>query len=302
MKRITSRQFKQKFKLITQGLLLAGTVSLFGCATTPSAKTDAAVADPDSALIQEGMASGDEAVRNNNMELALFHYVKVLSLNPDLIEALYKIATIHSALGNTELAEKAYRDILKQEKNHAGTLEGLGLLQLRQKKYDPAKQNFAAAIKADPKRWRSYNGLGVIADLEKDYTGAQKYYQAALQTTPDSSMLLNNLGYSYYLAGNWPSAQQFFEKALVKNSLYEKAWANLGLLYVRQNNYDKAASSFDHIMDKAKSLYYIGYILMMEGNYAAASEYFHKAISASPTYYADANKNLERIQRLLRAS
>lgn len=115
-------------------------------------------------------------------------------------------------------------------------------------------------------------------------------------------MLLNNLGYCHYLAGDWQSAHHFFERALVNDSQYKKAWANLALLYVRQGDYDNAVSSFSHIMDKAEALYYTGYILMMEGDYPAASRYFREAISASPTYYAEANTNLMKVQKLLRAN
>ncbi|QBQ55885.1 tetratricopeptide repeat protein [Nitrosococcus wardiae] len=303
MDSLDSQPYPQGMRLLVQIMLLALSTSLLGCATAtkpPPENRDAAAPDPQA--VQKAIETGDQAFKAGNRDLALFHYVKVLTLDQENINALYKIATIHREKRNTELAEKAYRDTLKQKANHAGALEGFGLLQLHKKEFELAKDKFAAAVKIDPKRWRAHNGLGVIADLRKDYVTAQQHYQAALEIKPGLPLLLNNLGYSHYLAGDWELARSFFEKILAKDSRYEKAWANLGLIYVRQGHHDKATGAFQNIMDEPESLYHIGYILMMEGEHRTAEKYFRKAIHASPTYYPEANDNLEKIQALLKAN
>jgi Flp pilus assembly protein TadD len=297
------RPQNKKAGLIIQGGLLILSTALFGCATAqhaPAAKREAEAPDP--VAIQEAIEEGNQALQAGNKELALFHYVRGISLDPTQIDALYKIAAIHESMGNLEPAEKAYQDTLKQQADHVGALEGLGLLQLRKKELEAAKENLTAAVTADPERWRAHNALGVIADLHKDYATSQRHYKKALQVRPGLPILLNNLGYSYYLAGNWPLARSFFEQTLSKDSRYEKAWANLGLLHVRQGDFDKAVSSLRHIMEEAEAFYHVGYILMMEGDYQVAAKYFRKAISTSPAYYAEANEHLEKTQVLLRTS
>lgn len=168
MKRTDSKQLKQRLKLIAQGLLLALSASLLGCVTTstvPPAKAETATPDP--VTIQEAMDSGDEAVRKNKLELALFHYVQALSIDPTLTEAFYKIGVIHDALGNTDLAEKAYRDVLKQNESHAGALEGLGLLQLRQKEYRLAKKIWRQQLRSIPNAGNPIVALALLLILTR---------------------------------------------------------------------------------------------------------------------------------------
>lgn len=282
---------------LTGGVLLMVALIASGCASNPGMVKDAARdGGAETTDKEEAMRQGDAALQAGNMDLALFHYVKVLNADPKNAEALYRIAAIHSTKGNLALAEQAYLDLLQKDAGHPGALEGLGLVLLRKKEYAAAAEKLAAAVEADPKRWRAHNGLGILADLRKDYASAAGHYTAALQIRPDMPMLLNNYGYSRYLAGDWPGARSYFEKAVNKDPKYQQAWSNLALLYVRQDKFDHALRAFRQVMNEPEALNSIGYVCMMSGKTQQAEEYFLKAIKAAPSYYASAHDNLDRVR------
>lgn len=288
-------------KPAANGLLLL-LLSLFasGCATLLD-PADTAQETPDAAA-QAAIARGDQLWRRGDVDRALFEYVRALSVDPKIADAHYKVATIHGLKGNIDLAEQGYRNALGLSKDHAGALEGLGLLLLHQRKVDEAKPLLTRAVAQDPKRWRAHNGLAVIADMEHDFANSERHYQAALAQKPDQPMLLTNFGYSKYAAGNWSAAESYFEKALARDPRHAKAWSNLGLLRVRQGDYDKAMDAFSRIMSDAQASNNIGYLCMIEGNYGQAEKYFIEAIKRSPSFNSSAYENLAKTRALNTAS
>jgi Flp pilus assembly protein TadD len=242
------------------------------------------------------MQRADQYLQQGNKDEALYYYVRVLEFDAENKVALNKIGQIHAEKGNNELAETAYQLVLKWDPLNATALEGLGLIQMHTGKQAEAKQSLAAAVAVDPSLWRAYNALGLIADQHGEFSNAWQYYQSALRTKPDMPMLVNNLGYSKYLSGDWQGAMQLFDAASKLDANYNPAWLNQGLIYARQRNDAAALQAFMHVLNEADAYNNLGYIYMMNGNADAASEYFQKAISLSPTYHKLANENLKRLR------
>ena len=298
-------------------LILALPVFLFGCATNPSKDTradsepseyeglydgDARIAheagSPSDLPVQEIIIRGDQAFRNGDIDNALFEYVKALEVGGENADLLNKVGGIQTLKGNPQLAERAYRMSVAVDPDNAVSHEGLGLLLLRQKNYKEAAEHLNQAVIANPNSWRSLNGLGLIEDLKGKREQALEYYNKALVIAPRSPQVHNNLGYSHYLAGNWDDALKHFKMALNHDSKFKRAWNNIGLLYARQGKYDAAVTSYRRVMNNAEAYNNVGYICMINGEYAKASRYFQMAIEASPTYYPKAHNNLEKVRKL----
>lgn len=289
---------RRRYSVLACAILFAAAGSMVGCAGNQAVARNGSPMDEANAggKGSEAILQGDKALQAGNMDLALFHYVNALNADSSDADTLYKVAYIHDAKGDLALAEQAYRGVLERMKNHGGALEGLGLVLLRRQEFGAAEENLRAAIAADPSRWRAHDGLGVLADLRGAYPEAQGHYDEALKIRPDMPLVLNNYGYSRYLAGDWRTARTLFERALNKDQKFAKAWANLGLLHVRGQEFEQARRAFREIMDEAQAFYNIGYICMISGDDAHAQQYFEKAVRASPSYYASAHENLERVQ------
>ena len=288
------------WRLLACALWLAVVLNLAGCATTPESPPqsgrDKSASDDIESKVQAGLLQGDQAYRRGDTERALFHYVTALNLEPDNTDLLYRVGMIHSETGNLDAAEQAFRSIFQSSQEHAAGLEGYGLVLLRQRKYDSAKQVLEEAVRLERGRWRAQNGLGIISDIENDHALAMTYYQLALEQRPGTPMVLNNLGYSYYLAGDWDAAEEAFRQAVNSDPKHQKAWSNLGMLYTRRGNYDQAMQAFSRFQPRPEAYNSMGYVCMLEGKLSRAEAFFLDAIRLAPTYYEAAHENLARVR------
>ncbi len=284
-------------RVLARILIVAGVFGIGGCATLfEPADTGEETDDPKQAGL--AMARADAAFRQGELDRALYDYVQALSWDEDRVDAHYMVGVVHYLKGNLGLAVRAFQKTLSITQDHAGALEGIGLVLLRDKKPEEAKVYLGKSLAQDPHRWRAHNGLGVIADMNHDYAAAERHYQAALNERPEAPVLLTNLGYSKYAAGDWAGAQSYFERALEIDPRHEKAWSNLGLLHVRRGRYGKAMEAFTRIMPESHASNSVGYLCLIDGKYRQAEEYFVEAIKQSPAYYAEAHDNLEKARAL----
>lgn len=296
------------------GFVVLSVLILGGCAGTPAnqsagdefgvfydGKSDAAyatafpVASPD-----EAYRNGDAALRSGDQDRALFEYIRGLRLEKKpQIEVLYKIGSIHHNRGNHQLASLAYRWVLEEQALNVEAGTGMGLILLEQRQYEAAREHLRLVVSSGRAPWRAHNALGIIADMEGDFEAAAKHYQDALQANPRSPKVLNNLGYSRYLAGDWDGAATALQSALGMDGNYERAWRNLGLVYARQKNYERALEALGRSSDTAEAYNDIGYVAMLEGDYAQALSFFEHAMRISPSFYVVASENAENVKRIL---
>lgn len=281
-------------RILFSATCLAVVLLLHACTTSPAKSASKAlpVADP--------MALGAAAEQRGDLQAALLQFAEAASLKPRSAETHYRVARIHAALGHGDTAREAYGRTLTLDPTHVGALEGFGLLLLEQRKPVVAATLLQKAVSADPKRWSALDGLGVVADLAGDHMGAQKRFDQAIALQPAQATLYNNRGYSRYLAGNLAGAKADFEHALSLQPGYAMAWDNLGLVRVRLGDPAGAAAAFGETMKPHQASNNVGYLLLSEGKYAPARQYLKLAITQSPSYYAEAQENLQRLEAAAR--
>ncbi|MGH8512942.1 MAG: tetratricopeptide repeat protein, partial [Gammaproteobacteria bacterium] len=107
---------------IFRGAVLMAAIGMGGCATLfePAATPETQDATKQAEL---AMARADAALRQGDLDRALFEYVNVLSLDEDKADAHYMVGVIHYLKGNLGLAMRAFQKTLSIAKDHAGALE-----------------------------------------------------------------------------------------------------------------------------------------------------------------------------------
>lgn len=281
----------------------SGKSSAFGKLYTGDTRLARAAGDEHKTAAQ-AIADGDRALALGDFDQALYEYVQALETNGGDAATLNKIAAIQNHLGHAPLAARAYALSLHFKPGNPEALEGIGLLLLRERQYDSARTELEAALKADPKRWRSLNGLGMLDDLAGDHAAAAGRFRKALAIPGadtaghESAQLWNNLGYSLYMSGDLQGALQNFYTAIDKDPAFKRAWENIGLVYTRMGDYDRALDAYQRVMDKPEAYNNVGYVCMINDRYDLAEHYFRQAIDLSPTYYVKAHDNLERLNTL----
>lgn len=247
----------------------------------------------------EYVGRGDAAYAVGNWDKAIVEYVNSLvgaADRPENLDTLVKIASAHLEAGHHETAETTFRQVLLVRPRDVAAREGLGLALLNRQLPEQATTELKAVIAADSARWRAYNGLGIVNDVNGRMDAAKPYYYKALELVPNSSEVLNNLGYSYYLSGDFRGSSFLFRRAIDADRGNGKAWSNLGLVLARERRYQESLEAFSQLMDRPRALNSVGYVCMIGNDDACAEEYFTRAISASPTWYVEANQNLQTLR------
>ncbi len=244
------------------------------------------------------VASKDEAVikatrayRAGEFDKAQFYLVQALKFDLTDADILAQIGNLHVRQGNASLAARSFQFALQQSPDHAASLEGMGLLYFKSGNDEQARSHLERAVASVPTLWRSYNALGVISDRQENFELAQTYYDVALEIQPSSDSILINRGYSKYLNKNYHEAALDFY-AVAKRSNSAKAWWNLGLVYGKQGWYEDALECFLEAADEREAYNETGAIAMSNGDTEEALHYLTEAIRLSPTYFAEAEKNL----------
>jgi tetratricopeptide (TPR) repeat protein len=268
--------------------------------------------------LEQALQLADMAYQAGDLDQALFQYLRALELQPTQYSALVWVGRIHRERGNIQLAELAFDEVLRKAPDNLDALAEMGMLQLAKRDQERARELLDRAVSLDQQRQadgdaaaaadalkvdrqspvRLYNALGVLADLNNDFAQAERYYRLALQIEPRSVLVQNSLGYSYYMAGHWQEAERVFRRALDRNTTYAPLWRNYGLLMARTERYEEALSAFEQIGSRAQASNDVGYICLVEGKLDEAEQFFRSAMEQSPSHYATAWDNLERVRQL----
>ncbi len=239
----------------------------------------------------DGIKRGDAAYQAGKLDLAVYLYVESLSFDSTRSEPFVKIGAIHEQKGNVQLAEKAYELALERQPDNPGVCERLGLLYIQSGRDAEAPPLFERAIALYPRRWKSWNGLGILADRRGDFTAAISDYDKALAIEPGAAMVMNNRGFSRYLAGDLPGAEADL-KAAIRLGAKGNVWRNLGKVQAVQGRYAEALETLTRDTDLAHAYNLLGEAAMERGDFDSAKRYFQSAITESPRYFEEAQKNL----------
>jgi tetratricopeptide (TPR) repeat protein len=96
--------------------------------------------------------------------------------------------------------------------------EGAAFLRLN--RLDRALQAFDRALEIDPKNADALNGKGVVETKQRKYQDAIDLYNKALVIEPDNAGMYINLAITYHLLGRKDDAQKAYQKAIVLNPDY----------------------------------------------------------------------------------
>jgi Flp pilus assembly protein TadD len=244
---------------------------------------------------QEAITKSNLAFRDGDLDKALFYSIKALKYDVTDVDVLVRIAHLHAMQGNSRMAARAFNLALAQEPLHPESLQGLGILYFEADRHEKARMNLELAVAGDATLWRSWNVLGVLADGRKEHELAAECYDKALKIQPDSASVLINRGYSRYLTGDLEtSARYLYEVA--SQSDHPKAWRNLGMVYAELGWYDEALEIFRKVEDEAHASNSTGEIALANKDLTVAHDFFSEAVRQSPVYFAEAERNLDRVR------
>lgn len=235
---------------------------------------------------------GDLALKNNEIDLCLDCYRKVVESNPLNRDVLVKIATVLQTYypDNTTEAIECYEKLLEFDIDTASIYYELGHLYLRREDKINSISAFKLALEKDSSNPYYNNSLAYAYSKAELYDDAIEHYQKAISLNPDNewtSIVCQALGGIYAeVNGNMEAAIATYQAGIILNPQNYDLYISLGDIYMAEYDLDKAIKAYcDAILVNPED--YRGYskagIALYEKDYLEeALVAYHKAIELNP--------------------
>ena len=160
------------------------------------------------------------------------------------IEKTFDLAVQNHKKNNFQVAENLYKEVLKINPNHFGSIFLLGTLSIKIKNFDRAIQLLNQAILIQPNHAQSHNNLGVVFVELGEVQKAISCYQKAISIQPNYADAHYNLGNVLDKLNKHQEAIICYEKVIQINPNYVAAHYNQGNALKELGEFKKAISCY----------------------------------------------------------
>lgn len=241
---------------------------------------------------QEALA--DLFLENGQYESAIYHYAKLLIEKPQQLELRYKIGLALYLMGKLPEAKQELSEVLAADPNLAAAHEVLGLVLLDEKKYAEAKREFTAVLGLNPGRVSARYYLGLTHLQAGEYQTAITELSRAQTANPTDARIARDLGWAYFHLKKYEAALSWLQKAAQLKGDDPTTYNRLGMVLAALKRYPEALAAYRKAGDEAQAYNNLGVHYFVEGRYLEAAKCFQKAVELRPSFYAEAQENLER--------
>lgn len=142
-------------------------------------------------------------------------------------------------------AERAYLAVHKLYPDHPGALHGLGLIGIRNGRFDAAAEHLSKASKLAPSNPAIHCDLGQACLGAGRYEDALRCFQTALAAQQDNVAALAGAGDTLSILGRTAEAQQAFKKLLARDAGNAMAHFGMGTVLAQLNRPAEARAAFE---------------------------------------------------------
>lgn len=178
-------------------------------------------------------------------------------------------------------AEAIAREILEKLPDHVAARNVLGLAQVRQRKYDEARETYERSLQTEPDQFRIHANLGSLALRARDLDASEKEFTLALGQNPRFVEAMLNLGLIASLRGNRGGAEEWYRKADDVDPGLPSTARRFGDLYYEEGDYKQALAHYERALQLSPKLFpalvQAGSSARRVGDPARAAAYFEKA-------------------------
>jgi protein O-GlcNAc transferase len=144
------------------------------------------------------------------------------------VDQAFALALQHHQAGRLAEAERAYRQILQQQPEHADSLHLLGVIALQTGDLEPALALVQRAVSLRPDGAIYRNNLGQVLERMGRVDEAAPCYEAAIELDPGYAEAFNNLGRVLERRDRPTEAEAHYREAIRIDPAYAEPHTNLG--------------------------------------------------------------------------
>jgi protein O-mannosyl-transferase len=224
-------------------------------------------------------------------------YAQTLAMQPDAQLIRTNVGVIDWARGDADAAEREWIRSLGPHRAYAPTLNDLGMVRMKQKRFDEAIDFFQQALAVTPNFMDPHRNLGAIYAGMGRSDDADREFRAAVALDPMSSTARNAYGHYLLDRGRTAEAKEQFARSAEADDNAE-ADENLGDLYVAENDMVRARQAYQAALalDRfdTKAHFGLGAVDEHDGRLPDAMREYHAGLDTDPTN-ADALQAVRRM-------
>lgn len=223
----------------------------------------------------------------NQLDKALFHYNKAVSLKADYPQALINSGIILMDQGKFTEAVALFRRVLDSNPTDIAALTNLGTAQHRQGKLDEALVSFRLVLELDPQDIYGLNNLALVLKDQGKFNEAEPLFIKAIGIHPTAEAY-NGLGLVYRKQAKDDAAIKSFQKAIDINPTQFDSWKNIAVLHTEKKEFTDAIRAYENIIrqrpDDIESLNKLGLLHQKCDKLEEAVAFFQKALEIKPDF------------------
>jgi len=163
--------------------------------------------------INDNFKQGVKAIELGSYNRAEKHFLDILKIAPDIIEAQNYLAYVYVASKQHQKATAQLKTVLKSMPHHAQTHHNLANSLHSQELYDEAIHHYQTATHIDPKFVEAYIHCGISYRMQKNYDAAIQCLHQALNIDKSNARAFHVLGMIYAEIDDFPRALECLENA-----------------------------------------------------------------------------------------
>ena len=226
------------------------------------------------------------AASEKNLALADSLVDKVLDASPSNLEALQLKGALLEAQGQSEAAEKAYRDAVQAAPHQVAPRLSLISLLVKAQLFDKAAVEVDALQKMAPKDARSFYAKALLLTGQRKFAQAKEAILQVLKVAPNHVPSLMLAGMAAMETGAYGEAESYLHKAAYEAPDAVGPKRLLTNTYLRMGKPDLALKEIKKLLPKASQdprvLALAGEAYLANGDIASAAHYYERANSLAP--------------------
>jgi tetratricopeptide (TPR) repeat protein len=176
--------------------------------------------------------------------------------NKNDLELLTLEGRVWIVLGDLNKAMDLFNRVLTMQPNNIEAIAGLALLDIAKGRTSFAVKQFEEALRVSPSHRQALLALVIINQQLNNYKACERYLELALKYHANDALVHFVVGKYYYSRAHYAKAERHLETALALNTHYVQARQLLGNIYIAQRNYKRAVEILTAV-PQSHPLYYL---------------------------------------------
>eukprot|EP00871_Galdieria_phlegrea_P001699 jgi/Galph1/252/GphlegSOOS_G4935.1 len=174
-----------------------------------------------------------------------FLSISISNFNNSILADIYfRMGTIQEMKRKTSIAKEFYLKALKENPNHAKSLQQLGWVEHESGRTEEGFRLLRRAVEVDANDGQGWYLLGRLYMAQKEYRAAYDNYQHAVYCNSRNPRFWCSIGVLYYQMGQYRDAMDAYTRAIRLNPNLSEVWYDLGTLYESFSQFKDALDAY----------------------------------------------------------